>query len=97
MSTPTICSQMAILKCFTELACHVFRVYCCKTLSNGAVNFYKCLFHHLLNDSIDEDEVYFSALKQFKWSIWLSDVSVQGTGRYKETDDEGSPPPAEEG
>lgn len=27
----------------------------------------------------------------------LSDVSVQGVGRYEETDDERSPPPAEEG
>ena len=27
----------------------------------------------------------------------VSAVSMQGAGRHKETDDEGSPPPAEEG
>lgn len=43
------------------------------------------------------NKVYFGAIKQFKRYIGLSVVSVQGTGRYKEADDEGSPPPAEKG
>lgn len=38
-----------------------------------------------------------STMPDLKVIIGLSDVCVQGAGRYKETDDEGSSPPAEEG